>query len=296
MLHIHTLSEIRENRNTGVEYEIAMFYQLLNNDNERQLVEKAINQRHDADKIREIASRTNITAILNSLKERDLTLLDVSFETQEDRVGPSDVVMHLADGSGYKQMIGLSIKYANSCSMNITGRNFITDDQIAVLRSMLPQYTQKFLTDMSERFGRIENWLHSRKKSPVTDEYIDLIRDAVIENWSNVEDKAKLLSLMFHKDSPIEFWVATYRKRGYKLQTEPPTVDKSRADEVYLRKHEGSFIDFYLCEKLIGRMQVKFNNGFVEKCNKKIADLVWEGKEIAFGHPFSSWNFSTKKR
>ncbi len=142
----------------------------------------------------------------------------------------------------------------------------------------------------------VEDFHANHSPRPVTDEYIDLIRDAVIENWCNVEDKAKLLRLMFHKDSPIEFWVVTYRKRGYKLQIEPPTVDASRADEVYLRKYEGSSIDFYLCEKLIGRMQVKFNNGFVEKCNKKIADVVWYGEKITFGHPFSSWNFSTRKR
>jgi len=42
-------------------------------------------------------------------------------------------------------------------------------------------------------------------------------------------------------------------------------------------------------------MQVKFNNGFIEKCKKKTPDIVYEGVKMAYGQPFSSWNFSVEE-
>ena len=42
-------------------------------------------------------------------------------------------------------------------------------------------------------------------------------------------------------------------------------------------------------------MQVKFNNGFIEKCKKKTPDIVCEGLKMAYGQPFSSWNFSVEE-
>lgn len=296
MLYPNTISEIITNKNTGVEYEIAMFYQLLGTDSERQQVLSAMQTRSDYEKIVGIIDNTDITLILHSLEERNLELVDVSFETQEDRIGPSDIVMNVKDVYGCTQKIGLSVKYANSCSLNITGRKFITDDQISELKSLLPQYTQRFLIDMNQRFGSVSNWLHTRKQSHITDEYVDLLRDAVIHNWRNVENKAQLLSSMFHQNSPIEFWLVTYNKRGYKVNTQPPSVDERCANEVFVRKYESSYIDFCYGNRVLGRMQVKFNNGFIEKCKKKKADIIWDGERISYGHPFSSWNFSTLKR
>jgi len=45
----------------------------------------------------------------------------------------------------------------------------------------------------------------------------------------------------------------------------------------------------------VGHMQVKFNNGIVEKCKKKNADIECEEIKLSFGKPFSSWNFSVEK-
>lgn len=53
MLYSYTLSEIRENINTGVEYEIALFYVLLSiKPNEQSQVMKAIQERWDAAKVK----------------------------------------------------------------------------------------------------------------------------------------------------------------------------------------------------------------------------------------------------
>ena len=297
MLHSTTLNEISNNINTGVEYEIALFYQLLVwiNSGEQGSVLAAINLRSDAAKIKRIVSHTNIASIDTMLRNRNLSIEDVSFETQNDTVGPSDIVMHVADINGNKSQIGLSVKYANSCSLNVTGRNFITDAQIKHLKALLPKYTQKYINEMEQNYGNVQNWFRQRKPSVTTDEYIDLIRDAVIANWSNVSNKATLLSALFHINSPIEFWVVTYSNNGFALRTKPQTVDINRANEVNVAKYMTSYVGFYLDKVLVGRMQVKFNNGFLEKCKKTHPDITHQGVNMSYGQPFSSWNFSVEK-
>ena len=295
MLYNYTLDEIRGNINTGVEYEIALFYVLLkNNPSEQTKVMDALNSRYDASKIKSIISQTDTIAIEQALEKRGFTLEDVSFETQNDEVGPADIVMFVSNGETVSK-IGLSVKYANTCTLNVTGRSFITDIQIAQLKKQLPVYTQKYIQEMSQKYGDVGNWFRMRKPSETTDAFIDLIRDAVIANWSNVRNKTSLLSALFHTDSPIEFWVVTYGNTGFSLKTKPQTIDMSRANDVTIGKYQTSYVAFYLDGTMVGHMQVKFNNGFIEKCKKKNPDVVCQGIEMAYGQPFSSWNFSVEK-
>lgn len=295
MLYNSTLSEITNNINTGVEYEIALFYKLLQiKPKEQAKVFEAFNSRFDANKIKGIISQTDITPIQRILNERNLHLDDVSFETQNDMVGPADIVMFVKDGVEIIQ-IGLSVKYANTCTLNVTGRNFITDAQIDVLKKQLPAYTQKYIQEMTEKYGNVGDWFRKRKHCETTDAYIDLIRDAVIDNWDNVRNKTTLLAALFHSDSPIEFWVVTYGDNGFTLKTKPQTIDIRRANDVTVGKYQTSYVAFYLDGKMVGHMQVKFNNGFVEKCKKKTPDIIHQGVSMVYGQPFSSWNFSIEK-
>ena len=296
MLYDYTLSEISVNINTGVEYEIALFYVLLSiKPNEQAQVMRAIQRRWDAAKVKSIISYTNPRVITDALQRCGLTLDDVSFETQNDEVGPADVVMHTKDSTGKSSKVGLSIKFANTCTLNVTGRNFITDAQIAQLRSLLPTYTKRYIQEMTDTYGSVTNWFRKRKPSTTTDAYIDLIRDEIIKNWPNVKNKTSLLSALFHSDSPIEFWVITYRDKGYSLKTKPQTIDMSRAGDVKVGKYQTSYVAFYLDNTMVGHMQVKFNNGFIEKCKKAHPDVVCEGVAMAYGQPFTSWNFSVEK-
>ena len=296
MLYPNTLNEVRDNINTGVEYEIALFYALLAiKPNEQSKVLDALRTRYDAAKIQGIICYTSITPVTDALKLRGLSLVDVTFETQNDEVGPSDVVMIVADDYGKQHKIGLSIKFANTCTLNVTGRNFITDAQIAALRAQLPDYTDKYIAEMTKEYGAVRNWFRMRKSSKVTDAYIDLIRDEVIKNWKNVKNKTTLLSALFHSDSPIEFWVVTYTDKNYLLKTKPQTIDTRRADDVTVGKYQTSYVAFYLDGIMVGHMQVKFNNGFIEKCKKNVPDVVHQGVRMAYGQPFSSWNFSVEK-
>ena len=293
MLYPNTLNEIATNINTGVEYEIALFYQLVSA-NEQQQILTAINKRADKDKVLGIIKITDTTTILSALQKRGLVLLDATFETQNDEIGPSDVVMVVSDGNN-KFQIGISVKYANACTLNVTGRKFITDSQIAELKKQLPIYTAKYIDEMTTTYGNVDNWFRLRRPSATTDAYIDLIRDEVVKNWSNVKDKPSLLSTMFHSDSPIEFWVVTYSKKGYKLTVQPQTIEISRANDVTIAKYQTSYVAFYLDGKKVGQMQVKFNNGFIEKCKKGSSDIVCEDVKMKYGKPFSSWNFSVEK-
>lgn len=295
MLYSNTINEILYNQNTGVEYEIALFYSLLCNDVERQKVSDAISERGDSEKIHSIISYTDKNIILDKLNEFGFELLDVSFETQNDAVGPSDIVMYVIDNSNNEKRIGLSVKFANTCTLNVTGRNFISDTQISKLKSLLPKYTEKYINEMNSIYGDVNNWFRRRRPSKITDAFIDLIRDAVIENWNNLSNKELLLSTLFHSNSPIEFWVITYSNSGYSLKTSPQTIDVARANEVTVSKFQTSYVAFYLDDKMVGHMQVKFNNGFVEKCKKNNPDIICQGVRMSFGQPFSSWNFSVEK-
>ncbi len=296
MLYTTTLNEIENNINTGVEYEIALFAKLIEkNSTDYSKVINSIQKRHDSSKVLQIMKMTNIQMILNELTKRNLTLKDATFETQNDVVGPADIVMIVEDSSKNENKIGLSVKYANTCTLNVTGKNFITESQIGSIRRQLPLYTKKYIEEMTCQYGAVNNWFRKRKPSKTTDAFIDLIRDAVIENWPNVKNKEQLLSDLFHNDSPIPFWVVTYQPKGYILKTVPQTIDMSKANEVTVRKNQTSYVAFFLDNRMVGHMQVKFNNGFVEKCKKKNPDIICEGVKMSYGQPFSSWNFSVEK-
>lgn len=296
MLYSNTLQEISNNINTGVEYEIALFAELIKgNKDEHAKVLAAIQKRSDAAKIQGIMKMSDTASILNELKKQNYVLTDATFETQNDNVGPADIVLNVTDAAGKPQQIGLSIKYANTCTLNVTGRNFISASQLDNLKGQLSEYTNAFIQEMNEAYGSVEKWFRHRKPSTTTDKYIDLIRDAVVSNWPNVKNKTELLSAMFHDDSPIPFWVVTYHNKGYDLNTTPPSVEKTRVDDIVVEKYKTSYVAFYLDGQRIGKMQVKFNNGFIEKCKKNTPDIVEQNVPMSFGQPFSSWNFSVEK-
>ncbi len=292
MLHTHTLYEIQHNSNTGVEYEIALFYVLLPQEEEKAQVLAAINLRTNAEEIKRIIHITDKTIIEQALAAQGLSYNDCSFETQNDLVGPADIVLYLTN----EQQLGLSVKFANTCTLNVTGLRFITQQQKEQLQQQLKEYTRLYVEEMQQRYGAVENWFRLRKSSKTTDAFIDLIRDAVIANWNLVPNKVRLLQDLYHADSPIDYWVVEYTRKGLSINTHPTKIDASQANRITLAKHETSFVAFYLDGERIGHMQVKFNNGFVERCKKAHPDFSVEGIAMAYGKPFSSWNFSIERK
>lgn len=296
MIDDKCLKDIRTNINPGVEYEIALFYSLCKwCKMDLKSLEQAISSRDDMNKIQSIIEISSPECILHRLAESSLTLTDVSLETQNDEVGPADIVMIVKEPSGKKYPIGLSVKYSNTCTLNVTGKRFLTDNQINTLKSKLNEYTLMYIQEMNNEYGSISNWFRKRKPSKTTDAYSDLIRDAVINNWKNIPNKEELFSSLYHSDSPVKFWVVKYSNMGYKVNTTPVSIDFSRVNEVEIRKYQSSFVAFYLDGTMIGHMQVKFNNGFIETCKKSIPDIVEQNVKISYGKPFSSWNFSVEE-
>ena len=299
MIQETTITEIKENQNTGVEYEIALFYKLLLSVNniESGIVLEAINKRGDAAKVKTIARKTNIAAILEEINNRNYNLVDVSFETQNDEIGPSDIVLTVETENGLRKQLGLSVKYANSCTLNSTSARFITEEQRQEIESVYPSYKNKYIKFMRAQYGNAVNW--HRKRCPVTSEFIDLLRDAVIKHWNERNDKRDVLSAAFQDTSPIEFWVVTYTERGYKLNASPVCIDLSRPNDVIAEKHAGQYVTFSLDGVVYGKMQVKFNNGLLElnlnhrgERKKEIPDEIIDNLEFINGDPFGSWNFS----
>lgn len=294
MVTERTLRDIKTNVNTGIEYEIALFRCLLTSEKEAQDVETAIHDRTDAAKIISIIRYTSVDSILRELRNRSLVLEDVLFETQNDDVGPSDIVMLVRSAKGDMEQIGISVKYSNTCTLNVTGKRFLTEAQILALREKLPVYTDEFISEMTRTYGSVTKWFHKKKTSIITDTYIDLIRDEVILNWVRKTDaeKREILSEAYQETALIPYWVYTYTRTSFELDTNPYKIDMNDVPLVELRKYQTSYIGFYLREQLIGKMQVKFNNGFVEKCKKSVPDRIVDGVPMCYGRPFSSWNFS----
>lgn len=126
MLHENTLKEIKESHLKCVEYEIGMFLCLLTNPDEKKTVIEAISTRDDYKEILDIANNTNKESIFNILSYAGMSFNDVSFESQNDDVGPADVIIYATDRHKEQKKIGVSIKYDNDVICNYTGRDILT--------------------------------------------------------------------------------------------------------------------------------------------------------------------------
>ena len=299
MLYTSTLNEIETNTNPGVEYEIALFAKLIACDSsDYKNVMDSIHKRHDCSKVLQIMSMTNIKILTNQLVKLGFLLKDATFETQNDEVGPADIVLTAIDKYNLELKLGLSVKYANRNAHNPTAKKFITAQQINVLQEQFDNvYIPAFLKEMKEKYGHVSNW--KRKRAEAADQFYDLLRDAVIENWPNISDKTSLLAKMFHANSPIPFWVINYSNQGYTVETIPETVDERRVNDIKVEKYRDCFVAFKLDGRIIGKVQVKCNNGFIEdqfnhagKAKKKKPDFIIDGAPKIKGKPFGSWDFT----
>lgn len=324
MLHPDTLNEIRESHLKCVEYEIGLFLCLLTNPDEIEAVINAASTREDYKKILGIANNANKEAILNILSYAGMSLQDVSFESQNDEVGPADVVVYASNRHGENKKIGLSVKYDNDVICNYTGRDILTEEQISNLQEQLPAFANRYLNEMTERFGSFEEWYRIRFEtnqkiaSDVTNEYIDLVRDAVVDRWAimSQEEKDEFLYKVYRTDSPLDYWIYSFQKKGkFILCTNPPYIRRSAYPRVTIEKIAGQYLGFFLDGQLLGKTQVKFNNGIFERYtskpykdaieagNNELANSIFaryaaqgkgimvEGKPLKYGGPFTSWNF-----
>lgn len=280
------------NNNTGIEFEYALFY-LLISEKERELFASEVVSYHQfKDRIMHIIKCTDIKNLIYSLNNYTLSEYNVKLATQVDDIGPADIV--LIDSND--QHLGLSVKYQNNCTLNVSGKYFLEEKSIYRLKNELYDSCESYISEMVSNYGKPENWFRQRKNSEETNTYIDKIRDYVIADWNkkNISNKKSLLSKLVHEDSPIRFWVIKFLKTndGFKLDINTKPIKNLDPENIELIKEATSFIGFKTNNVLFAKMQVKFNNGILEKSKGGKCDFTMDGYAMKIGDPFGSWNFS----
>lgn len=79
---------------------------------------------------------------------------------------------------------------------------------------------------------------------------------------------------------------------GFKLDINTKPIKNLDPENIELIKEATSFIGFKTNNVLFAKMQVKFNNGILEKSKGKKCDFTMDGYSMKIGDPFGSWNFS----
>lgn len=293
-LNFEEILTLVNNNNTGVEFEYALFY-LLNPESKRELFfSKVIQSHRSRDKIIEIVKNSHFEKLELRLSKSLWANYEVLLATQNDDIGPADIVLKRSNSD----LLGLSVKYENNCSLNITGRSFLTSTSLNNLNNELSITCSNYIIDMQTRFGNIENWFRKRKTSIVTDKFIDKIRDCVILDWSkkNVTERKDLVDKFFHANSPINYWVVKYlnsTNNKYDLEIISNPIKNIIPENVTLSKKGTSYVAFNYQGVVIAQMQVKFNNGILQNSNGINYDFLIMNKKIKAGDPFSSWNVNT---
>ena len=243
-------------------------------------------------KIVDIISKTNILDLTKRLSALSWNPFEVILATQVDDVGPADIILRsprLGD-------LGLSVKFQNTCTLNVTGKHFLTEASILTLKRELNNSCEKYISEMKSEYGAVNNWFRKRKTSKETDLFIDKVRDLVILDWNNktVQEKKNLLNKLVHADSPISFWVVKFvgRRNKFELDLNTSPIKKFDASAVHFTKESTSSVGFRLNNELFAKMQVKFNNGILEKAKGNTCDYICEGMKMKAGDAFGSWNFS----
>lgn len=283
-----TIQSILNNVNTGFEYELAVFYHFLNPQQKTFFSENVLAQHQLGHRVGNIVNDLDST----SLRDLQVGLTDVLLTTQDDNYKPSDIVLIYPDRS-----LGLSVKYNNSCNVNISGVYFLTPNLIGELSNLQRTLTEQFVVEMTSKYGDPINWFRKRKRSDVVDYFIDNLRDSVINHWQTItiQDKRKIIEMLFQLNSVIPYGVLKIGK--YVRGTHPVDIQWNTPTElsitnILLEKYETSMIQFKMNGELLGQLQVKFNNGFLEKAKGRSYDFFIETIKIKYGSPFSSWNFT----
>jgi hypothetical protein len=288
---------LKTNYNTGFEYELSIGYLLLSKISKKSssiLINDVILHHPKANVICQHIKRISYLKKYPDIEQ--LIYNDILVTTQNDEVGPSDLVLKLDDNVD----LGLSIKYENKCNINLSGKHFLTNDSLQYLRSLLPIYIEKYIREMKNEYGDIKNWFRKRKKSSATSEYIQLIIDRVIHDWIYVEQE-KILKRFYHYDSAIDYWIITIPHASSRdlVDIEMNTKKLISTKDVIVKQYSESMIEFSEKGKIFATMQVKFNNGILERYHKypdkyrqqpNVTDI--EGKSVKRGDPFGSWNIN----
>ena len=278
------------NLNTGIEYEYSLFYLLNNWINRKRFIELIVNKRIDRDKIFNIIDNTDTSILTELLHRYSWENYDVLLSTQEDKIGPSDIVIIQENNK-----LGLSVKFNNDCKFNCSSKYFLNEDSIKEIKVFAEKFYSQYIDEMNELYKHPNNWFRKRKSSENTDKYIDMIRDYVIKDWSLKKDHEiiEILSKFYHLNSPIPFWVVKFLKTKNKhtIDVNVNPIHQFLPENITISKLNTSHIAFYSKGEIFAKLQVKFNNGILESSKNNSFDFNVNGTKMKKGDPFGSWNF-----
>ncbi len=282
-----------QNNNTGIEYEYALLYLLINDSTQKSRFESLVIQAHQKrTKILSIIQKTHIINLKDILATHNFKNYDVFIATQNDELGPSDIILK----NELDNVLGLSVKYENNCSLNISSRYFLSDKSINKGYELLEDACTNYINEMKVNYGDVNKWFRTNKRSIHTDKFISSIVQMVLSDWElkSPDEKDQLLKKLMHAGSSIDFWIIKFSKKssGFFLEVDTNPVTTINHALVTLTQETSSYVGFKINQDLFGKMQVKFNNGILEKPKGKVFDYEENGLKMKKGDPFGSWNFS----
>jgi hypothetical protein len=288
--------EWSNNNNVGVEYEFALYYLLLDKEFQDTFNKLTISNHIKKDKILQIIENQRDNVYQQITNDIYSLYKYVYLATQDDTVGPSDIVLYEND-DGTGNILGLSVKYNNSCNVNMSSQYFLTENDKEYLKNIQKEYTNRHIEYQLNNRGNVTNWFRVRKYSttPYSTGIIDAIRECVIIRWKyGYIDKQNVIDKLYQTDSPINYEVWKFTKKKLKV-LEKPNIAVSACD-IDIGKYKGSYVGFYNNGDLICKMQVKFNNGILERATPDTKDVICiDDIYMKMGDAFGSWNCTPVK-
>ena len=298
----HNVEELVNNRNTGIEYEYGIACALMTEEQYYDFFKSVISGHKYEKIIVDICKSAKLTLApliegIDCKEKRYISLVS----TQNDSLGPSDVLVCCNNEIEF----GISVKKGNINNWNPSSKHFIDKASISSFRHKYnTYYLPKYIQDMHSRFGKCETvkgtkntW--SRKRSEVTDAFIDLIREKVIKNWylKSTIEKQEIVDSGYQLFSPIDYYVINIKGSNNKCKLSSPKPALYSVEDLTLEKYKESYVAFKVEGKTIVKLQVKFNNGFLEKVKSKAPSKTIHSFKIDTiyfknGDPFGSWNFN----
>ena len=289
-------TEWSNNNNVGVEYEFALYYLLLDLKFRDIFKNLTINNHAKKEKILQIINAQKANIYQQISKPEYSIYKYVYLATQDDTVSPSDIILY-ENENRTGNMMGISVKYNNSCNVNMSSHYFLTANDKEYLKNIQKEYTNRHIDYQLDNRGNVENWFRIRKYSttPYSTGIIDAIRDKVLYRWNNGDvDKQNIINKLYQTDSPINYEIWKFTKKKLKVLEKPNiTIDPN---DINIAKYKSSYIGFYHGDTLLCKMQVKFNNGILERAtpDSKYAICV-NDVYMKMGDAFGSWNCTPVK-
>lgn len=288
--------EWSNNNNVGVEYEFALYYLLLDVKFREIFKNITINNHAKKEKILQIIDAQKANIYQQISKTEYSTYKYVYLSTQDDTVGPSDIILYENENKT-GNVIGLSVKYNNSCNVNMSSHYFLTANDKEYLKNIQKEYTNRHIDYQLDNRGDVENWFRIRKCSttPYSTGIIDAIREHVIIRWNNGNvDKQNVVDKLYQTDSPINYEVWKFTKKKLKVLEKPNIA--INPNDINIAKYRSSYIGFYHGDTLLCKMQVKFNNGILERATPDSKDAICVNDVyMKMGDAFGSWNCTPVK-